>query len=172
MLEKLKENRNVIDKLALLILTLILSLPLFNEKIDLYLDDGGQHLMRAYYTYQSILQKGNGKVLLDFVAGFGYSWDLFYGPLSTWLIILPAVFLGSFNVGFKVAIFLILYLAGITMYQFIQGMTENKNTACLASVIYMTSPYFFTDLYIRHAMRRKYGFYFSTDGIFRIVSFV
>ncbi len=152
-LHKIKENRVVVDVSILIVIAVILFLPMLNKRIDIYVDDGSQHLMRAYYTYQSMLQNGNGNVISVFSNGFGYAWNLFYGPFSTYLIMGFGIVFGSFNVGFKVTILVILLLAGLVMYQFMKEMTDNKNTALLAGIIYMTSPYFFTDLYVRHAMR-------------------
>lgn len=63
-------------------------IPQFSPKADIYLDDGSQHLMRAYGTYQTMLQNGNCNVLANFSNGFGYSWNLFYGPFSTDCVIL------------------------------------------------------------------------------------
>lgn len=169
LLHIIKENRNIVDILCLLAIAFILSIPMLNDKIDLYLDDGSQHLMRAYGTYQTIKQNGNSNIISSFVNGFGYSWDLFYGPLSSYAIILISMICGSFNVGFKAVIFLIMFLAGSFMYKFIYEMTENKNTSLLAGIIYITSPYFFTDLYVRHAIRRVYGVCIYSNGFLRVV---
>ena len=46
------------------------------------------------------------------------------------------------------------------MYKFVYGMCENHNTADLAAIVYMTSPYFFTDIYIRHALGEAVSFIF------------
>ena len=159
MLDKVKQNRSVIDIIAIFVVALILAMPVFHKKVDLYFDDGSQHLMRAYHTNQTILQKENTNVIPSFTNGFGYSWNLFYGSLSSdLLMILGSIF--TFQLGFKIAIFLLLFLAGMAMHKFVFELTDNRNTACLASFIYMTSPYFFTDLYIRHAMGEAMAFLF------------
>lgn len=152
-LQRIKENRQVTDVVAILIVALILAIPIFYQNNNLYFDDGSQHLMRAYHTYKAILQNGSGKVISSFTNGFGYSWDLFYGPLSADLIMFFGILFRSFNLGFKIGMLFLLFLAGFFMYRFILEMMDNRNTACLAGIIYMTSPYFFTDVYVRHAMR-------------------
>lgn len=159
-LHKIKENKMMLHAGLLLLVALLLSIPMLHPQTDIYLDDGSQHLMRAYHSYQSILKNGTETVILDFASGFGYSWNLFYGPLSSDFIMLLGVIFGSFNLGFKIAIFLILFFAGILMYKLVHEMTENKNTALLAGIIYMTSPYFFTDLYVRHSMGECMAFVF------------
>lgn len=160
MLHKIKENRKLVDCVFLLVVALMVSITMFQAKNDLYFDDGSQHLMRAYYSAQSILQNGEETVIPVFTNGFGYSWNLFYGPLSSDLIMALGVIFGNFNLGFKLATFLIFALAGIFMYKFVYELTENRNTALLAATIYITSPYFFTDIYIRHAMGECMAFVF------------
>lgn len=166
LLHNIKENRSVVDIMCLILVALILSIPMFHSNHDIYLDDGSQHLMRAYGTYQSIKENGSSNVISNFVNGFGYSWNLFYGPLSSTLIIAMGVIFGSFNLGFKIVMLLLFFLAGLFMYQLIKEMTDNANTALLAGVIYITAPYFFTDIYIRHAVRRGNGVCIYSNGIF------
>ncbi len=167
MLLKGREKKGVTDCAILLIVALLLMFPMCNPQIDIYLDDGSQHLMRAYHTYQSILQKGNSNIISSFANGFGYSWNLFYGPLSTDCIMLMGIIFGNFNLGFKVVIGMVLWLASLFMYQFVKEVTENRNTALLAGIIYSTSPYFLTDIYVRHAIRRMFCLCFYTNGISR-----
>lgn len=153
LLNILKENRKLVDIIYILIISLILSLPLVSKNIDIYFDDGSQHLMRAYGSYQSIKQNGTQNVIQNFTNGFGYSWNLFYGPLSMYPIIIFGIIFGSFNSGFKILLFLIICFAGWFMYKFVNELTENRNTALLAGILYMTSPYLFNDIFIRHAIR-------------------
>ena len=168
----IKENRVVVDIAGIFFVAFLLSIPLFHKNIDLFFDDGSQHLMRAYGTYQAIAKNGNGNIIFDFANRFGYSWNLFYGPLSTYGIIVISLLVGTFNTGFKITLFAILFLAGSLMYKFVKEMTQQKNTACLASILYMTSPYFFTDIFVRHAVRRITCLCIYSDGIFRVVSFI
>lgn len=167
LLHNIKENRSVVDIVCLLFVALILSIPMFRFNHDIYLDDGSQHLMRAYGSYQSMKQNGNSNIISNFVNGFGYSWNLFYGSLSTDFIIMISLTFGGFNVGFKISMALTFFLAGSLMYKFVKEMTDNRSTACLAGIIYMTAPYFFTDIYVRHAVRRSSIIYIYSNGIFR-----
>lgn len=172
LLHKLKENKLITHFVYLFIVATILSIPLIDKNIDIYLDDGSQHLMRSYGTYQSIIQNGNGIVISNFVNGFGYSWNLFYGPLSTYFLMFLGIIFGSFNLGFKILFLLNIFLTGIFMYKLVYEITDNRNTALLSGIIYMTSPYFFTDIYVRHALRRMHFIYIYTTSIFRIISFI
>jgi len=159
-LQQLKEKRKIIDVIAIGIVAFLLSIPNLSQNLNLYFDDGCQHLMRAYGTYQTILRGENWNIISDFVNGFGYSWDLFYGPLSEYLLLILGVVTKSFNTGFKILTYLLLFLAGRFMYQCVHEITDNRNTALLATIVYITSPYFFTDIYIRHSLGEAMAFVF------------
>ncbi len=159
-LQQLKEKRKIIDVIAIGIVAFLLSIPNLSQNLNLYFDDGCQHLMRAYGTYQTILRGENWNIISDFVNGFGYSWDLFYGPLSEYLLLIFGVVTKSFNTGFKILTYLLLFLAGRFMYQCVHEITDNRNTALLATIVYITSPYFFTDIYIRHSLGEAMAFVF------------
>lgn len=87
MLHKLRENRIVVDMAVIFLVACMLSLPNFFGKTDIYFDDGCQHLLRGYGAYQAMERKENLSVISHFANGFGYSWDLFYGPLSEYCLI-------------------------------------------------------------------------------------
>lgn len=159
-LHSIKENRTIMDVMSIFVIALFLSIPIFHQNNDIYFDDGSQHLMRAYHTYQSMIQNKSGNVISNFTNGFGYSWNLFYGPLSAWLIMTLGILVTSFNLGFKIAIFLVFFLAGSMMYKFVKEMTTNSNTALLAGIVYFTSPYFCTDIFVRHAFGEAISFIF------------
>ena len=118
--------------------SIIISLPLLKSNIDVYFDDGIQHIGRAYETYLEIQNRGNPKVLSNLTNGFGYSWDLFYGPLSTALILIAKLITGTFINSYKLVLFVGILLSGITMYKFISKLTDSKITATIASILYMT----------------------------------
>ena len=160
MLHKIKENRIVIDFLIMFLIAFILIIPMLNKNTDIYFDDGSQHLMRAFGSYKSIIQNGTDTIISNFANGFGYSWNLFYGPLSEYFIMIMGIFFGSFNFGFKIAILLIMFASACMMYKLIFEITENHNTSLLSGIIYITSPYFFTDIYIRHAIGECMTFIF------------
>lgn len=151
-IEKIKQNRFVIDIVIIFIVMLFLSIPMIKNNIDIYSEQGSQHLMSAYGTFKSIKKFGTDKIIFDFANNFGYSLNLFNGPLATYLIIILSIIFCSFNLGFKFAMCTIIFLAGILMYKFIYEMLDNNDTALLASVCYMISPYFFTEIYIRFAI--------------------
>lgn len=159
-LNRIIQNRLAIDMICIIIVAILLSIPMMRKNIDIYLYDGSQHLMRAYGTYQAIKQNGTGTIISDFANKFGYSWNLFYGPLSTYSIMFLSIIFHSFNIGFKIVLCLIILLAGIIMYKFVSEMLDNNDAALLSSIIYMISPYFFSDIYVRHAIGEAISFVF------------
>ena len=81
MKEKILKNRNLIDFLIIFLVALLIGIPLLNSKLDVYFDDGNQHIARIYGTLESM--KDNWlfpNVIPTFSNGYGYSWNLFYGP--------------------------------------------------------------------------------------------
>lgn len=170
MKEKILENRKLIDIVILILVGCILCIPLLNSSVNVYYDDGIQHIARAYGTYISIIENGLfPNVISSFANDFGYSWNLFYGPLSTYGIILIKLIINNYLIAYKVFVCIALIFSGITMYKFIFGITKNNDAGILAGIIYMSFPYHLTDLYSRNAIRRICIFYFHTTCIFRII---
>lgn len=162
MKERLKEvlkKRNIIDFIILLIITLIISIPLFNNKLDVYMDDGIQHISRSYGTAIS-MKNGNYNIITDFANNFGYSWNLFYGPFTTYGLIIIELLVENFVVAYKIFVYILLLLSGIFMYKLVYQMVNNRNVALLSAAIYVLSPYHLTDLYIRNALGEFASFAF------------
>lgn len=161
MKEKILKNRKIIDIVIIIVVAMILGMPLLNSGVDVYLDDGIQHIARAYGTYGAIKENGIfAKVIPSFANNFGYSWDLFYGPLSTMGIILIKLICGNYIVAYKIFVLIVLILSGYCMYKFMLEVTENSNAALLASILYMSFPYHLTDLYTRNALGEYVSFVF------------
>ena len=144
-----KEN---IYLIIIFIVATILSTPLLDKNLDVYYDDGIQHIARAYATYTSIINGEHTEVLSTLANGFGYSWDLFYGNFSTILIIIGKCITTTFIGGYKFTLFLGLLFSGITMYWFAKNLTNSKTIGTLTAVIYMAMPYHLNDMYIRNAL--------------------
>lgn len=163
MKEKIKEfyNKDICKYLILLFVTLILCMPMFSNKLNIYYDDGIQHIARAIGTEQS-MKDGVllGNVINNFASSFGYSWNLFYGPLSTFGIILLRFLTGSYITGYKLFMGICLFLSGLTMYMLINKITEKQDVALLAGIFYLSFPYHLTDLYTRNAVGEFVAFIF------------
>lgn len=161
MKEKILKNRNLIDIIVIILVGCFLCIPLLNKSLDVYIDDGIQHIARAYGTIDSIKESGLfPNIISSFSNNFGYSWNLFYGPFSTYGILIFEFLLKNIIVAYKVFVFVCLIASGFTMYKFLLNITKNNNVAILAGVLYMTFPYHLTDLYIRNALGEYVSFIF------------
>ena len=108
MKDKLKKYKYI---LIILVVASITSIPLLCKDLDIYYDDGIQHIARAYATYLSIINGEHTEVLSSLANGFGYSWDLFYGNFSTILILIGKCITTTFIGGYKFTLFLGLFLS-------------------------------------------------------------
>lgn len=108
MKEKLKKYKYI---LIILLVAIIASIPLFRKDLDVYYDDGIQHIARAYATYLSIINGEHTEVLSSLANGFGYSWDFFYGNFSTILILIDKCITTTFIGGYKLTLFIGLFLS-------------------------------------------------------------
>lgn len=108
MKEKIKKYRYI---LIIFIIAFIVSIPLFWKDLDVYYDDGIQHIARAYATYQAITSGEHSQVLSSLANGFGYSWNLFYGAFSTILILIGKGITTTFIGGYKFTLFIGLFLS-------------------------------------------------------------
>ena len=164
MKEKIKKvitNREFVDYIIILFVSCILAIPICSNKLNIYYDDGIQHIARALGTLESFTeQKLFPNIITRFTNNFGYSWNLFYGPLSTYGIIIIQIICKSFVSAYKIFAFLCLFFSGILMYKFMICLTKNSNTSLLASIIYLTFPYHLTDWYIRNALGEFMSFMF------------
>lgn len=104
----LRKYRNMI---MILLVSIIVSIPLFMKDLAVYYDDGIQHIARAYATYLSIINGEHTEVLSSLANGFGYSWDLFYGNFSTILILIGKCITTTFIGGYKFTLFIGLSLS-------------------------------------------------------------
>ena len=153
------KKRNIIDYIIITLIVLTISIPLISKKLDVYFDDGIQHISRAYGTLIGI-KNGNFNVIPSFANNFGYSWNLFYGPLTTYGILILYLLVNNFIISYKIFLLIALLLSGFLMYKLMYQMSENRNIALLSSAIYILAPYHLTDLYIRQAIGEFVSFVF------------
>ncbi len=161
MKELIKRKRKLIDIIVIILVASFLCLPLLTPNLNVYVDDGIQHIARAYGTLVEF-KAGHifSNIISSFTNNFGYSWNLFYGPASTYGIILLSFFSGNVIVGYKLLCYLAMILSGFFMYKFMFSFINNRDTALLASILYMTFPYHLTDLYTRNALGEYLSFIF------------
>lgn len=157
MKEKLKSVRYGI---IILIVAMVISIPLCWKNWDYYHDDGIQHIAKAFLTSEAMKKGESFTVLSRLENGFGYSWDLFYGPLSGFVVAVIGNIFQNIIVGYKLVLFLGLFFSGISMYYFTKKITEDPNVGLLSSILYMVMPYHLTDMYIRGNIAEFLSFVF------------
>ncbi len=159
---KIKEvlkNEKYYSIIIILIASIFVCIPLMSKNIDMTYDDGIQHIARLMGTYQSI-QEGQISIMSNFCNGFGYSWNIFYSPITA---LAPLIFklLGvSFTTCIKLFMFVVIFLSGYFMYVFTKKVTNNNNVSIVAAILYILAPYRLTDMYIRNALAELASFMF------------
>ena len=170
LLNKIKDNK---EYLCILLISIIVCIPLMNKNINIYRDDGIQHVCRLIGTYQTIR---SGEILpmimSSFCNNFGYSWNIFYSPLTAYVPLIFKIFNFTFTNCLKIFMYAVTLLSGIAMYKFMINVTRNKNVSLLSSILYVLAPYRITDMYIRIAVAELASFVFIPiifDGLYSIL---
>lgn len=174
--EKLQKliNKAYVNYILIIIASIAICFPLVSKELNIYIDDGVQHVCRLIGTYQT-LAKGQflPMIMSGFCNNFGYSWNIFYSPLTAYAPLILKIFNFSFVNCLKIFIFAITILSGITMYKFVLKVTKNKNISTLASILYILAPYRITDMYIRVAIAELASFIFLPmvfEGLHTIIN--
>lgn len=63
--KKILKNENTINTIILLIVSIIICIPLLNEKFNITYDDGVQHIARLMGTFQSLQEKQSFPVIMS-----------------------------------------------------------------------------------------------------------
>lgn len=158
---KSKIKTKLIDYIIILIFAIIVSIPMLNEDFNIYSDDGIQHIARLMGTTQSIEEGQIIPVIMsNFCNRFGYSWNIFYSPLTAFLPLVFSIFTHSFELILKLFIILVAFLSGIAMYEFVNKISKNRYAGLMAAMVYIFAPYRLTDTYIRVAISELTSFIF------------
>ena len=165
LLNRIKDNK---EYLYILLISIIVCIPLMNKNINIYRDDGIQHVCRLIGTYQTI-KSGEmlPMIMSNLCNNFGYSWNIFYSPLTAYAPLIFKIFNFTFTNCLKIFMFAVTLLSGITMYTFMMNVTKNKNVSLLSSILYVLAPYRITDMYIRIAVAELASFVF--DGLYSVL---
>lgn len=155
------KNKKYIYIFIILLCGIVLSIPLFNKNIDVFRDDGIQHVIRIDQTAKALRSGESFKVYYDLYNSFGYSWDIFYGNFTS---VVPAFFCLIFGFSaissFKIFLGLLILLSGFTMYIAMIKMFDNREIGLVSAILYMCAPYHLNDIYIRFAIGETAAFVF------------
>lgn len=142
LLEKLKtfiHNKSFIASLFIIIVSIISLIPMFDPNYNIQFNDGVQHICRLIGTEQSIKEGELIPVIMsNFCNGFGYSWNLFYSPVTAYLPLIFRIFTTSYEMCMKLFVLAVSIGSGFAMYffmkKFLNGYAkckqENKTKEC------------------------------------------
>ena len=168
------KEKEIINYILIIIASIIISIPLANKSLNIYRDDGIQHICRIIGTEQTLADRQFLPMIMSNLCNnFGYSWNIFYSPLTAYMSVMFRIFNFSYVNCLKLCMFVIVLLSGLTMYKLTLRITKNKKLATLASIIYILAPYRITDMYIRTALAELASFIFIPivfEGLYIIVN--
>ena len=115
--------------------------------------DVDAHMARAVGTGEA-LSEGQFPALItsNYANGFGYSWNMFYPPLVTYVMTILKIFVYSYVNSFKLIIIISVIIAGLGMYELLKEITKKKKISLLGSIMYICAPYLLVDIYTRMAL--------------------
>lgn len=115
-------------------------------------DDAIYHYFRFRGTYNALIDgQLIPKIDTSAIDGFGYSYNLFYGPLSAYVVTLLYFIFRSWAVASNVFIILCIFGSGFFTWLFIRNVSKNKMISFLSAVLYVSSPYLMGDFFMRVA---------------------
>ena len=180
-IKKLMHNKTFIASLFIIIVSIIASIPMFNPDYNIQFNDGVQHICRLIGTEQSIKEGELIPVIMsNFCNGFGYSWNLFYSPVTSYVPLIFRLFTTSYEMCLKLFITVVSIATGFAMYffmkKFLKGKIENKKIeliSILGAVLYILLPYRLNDIYLRTAVAEITSFIFLPivfNGLYSIIN--
>ncbi len=114
-------NKTFIASLFIIIVSFLSSIPMFNPDFNMQFDDGIQHICRLIGTEQSIKEGQLIPVIMSNLCnGFGYSWNLFYSPVTSYLPLIFRIFTTSYEMCLKLFMFVVSIASGFAMYFFVK----------------------------------------------------
>lgn len=157
----LLKNKKALSYISIILVSVFLCIPLFSKYMDISRDDGIQHICRLIGTYNTIKEGHMFPVIMsDFCNGFGYSWNLFYSPLTAYFPLIFRLFTSSYVITLKLFMLLTMTLSAIFMYQFVYKLSKSHKAGVISAVLYICAPYHLTDLYNRIAVAELASFIF------------
>lgn len=98
----------------------------------------------------------NGQILPqvdpDALNGYGYAYNLFYGPMITYLTSALKVLVNSWPIAINLGLILCLVVSGFLMCRTMMKISNNPVLSALVAIFYMAAPYHMTDIYSRVAV--------------------
>ena len=160
-MKSILNNKKLLSYLIILFISVFICIPLFSKYMDISRDDGIQHICRLIGTFDSLKENNLFPTIIsNFCNGFGYSWNIFYSPLTAYLPLVFKIFSASFVTCLKLFMFFTMILSGLFMYKLVYNISKSYKAGVISAIIYMSTPYHLTDLYNRIAIAELASFAF------------
>lgn len=150
-IEQLKNNK-YLHYIIIVIIGIILSSFLTQIQIrDTH--DGSLHMLRLIGTKDTLdINQFPPLINQNYCRGVGYSMNLFYPPLVTYIPLLIKLFVPTYAASLKIFGGLCIVLSGITMYKFSYQVSKNRLVSLFSAIFYLIAPYKLANVYVRFAI--------------------
>lgn len=139
----------------IIIVGLFLSMPLISRHFVLG-HDSLYHVANIDALSEAIKNFNFTKISPIIANNLGYGGAIFYPKLPHFFLALINTILSVFNISPKITVnigyVIIIILSGIFMYKLLKMIFKKNNMALLGSVIYITMPYFLSEMFVRSAL--------------------
>lgn len=153
--------------LLILIVSLIVCKFILFKTGVLMVNDVDFHYARAMSTVHALMDHQLIPQLdPTAVEGFGYSWNLFYGPLPTYFI--AGIFLITKNIAFSINFvsLIVVFLIGLIMYHYIKYRTQSKESSLVAALFMVTSTSVLVNIYQYSGYGPLFAFFFAIMALY------
>lgn len=172
LLDKIVKNKkNII--LFLILITVISSFTLFIIPNMSRGHDLAFHLSRIS-AIKDNLKLGiiGGSIYPNYLGGYGYANPLFYPDIFLYIPAFLSYFGLSVITSYKIFLLMISFVSILSMYICVKGISGNKKSAIISSVIYGFASYRLIDMFTRAALGETLAFAFAPliiYGIYEII---
>ncbi len=172
MLKKIKSNK-YIPYFIILFASLLFSFNFFRLNLADF-NEARIHIIRITAIKELLLNNIFPCLISpNHMMGFGYALNIFYGPITTYIPILFSFIFNSNIMGLKFYTLLTIILSGVTMYNFVNKISNKKLLAIISALIYISAPYKITNIYSRNAVGEYTSFIFIPlvfQGLYEILN--
>lgn len=150
-------RRDLVMIVIIVVIATLLMLPIFVAGFPSGADIR-HHYRWSFYFYEALHE---GSIYPRWLAGvnrgYGSPVMFYYAPLQVYVVAAFRIVVRDALLAITLSCWLGLALSGSTMYIFVRSLLSRR-AALLASVVYMTSPYVFFDLYRVNALSELWTF--------------
>ena len=123
-------------------------------------------LTKSYYIgddtifhTSNIISYTNSKITPILLNNLGYGINIFYPPLPHFIGSIIYHITNNMTITIKFLEWISFFLAGLTMYFYINTIFNKKETSLITSLLYISMPYLFTDVVTRGALNESFMFF-------------